>query len=138
VAGPYSIFYDPTQNPGERLAPEIRTEIAEVAPSVVIDGSITTAKLQDASVSTPKIIDLSVTEPKFAAGAVSARALATNAVQTPNIQGGAVTPAKCGAGVVTSVDNTGATVATTEWYGTSAQWAAIATKDPNTTYFITP
>ena len=38
------IAYDPTADAGERLAPEVRAEIAEVAPSTVLNGSITAAQ----------------------------------------------------------------------------------------------
>lgn len=128
--------YDPNANVGERLAPEVRAEIAVVAPSTVLNGSITTAKLAEDAVTTDKITTGAVTTNEIAVGGVTATNIASSAVSTAKIASQAVTPDKVGTGVVTSVDSTGATVATAIRYVTAAQYAAISSPDPNTLYFI--
>lgn len=137
VAGPYSISYDPTQDPGERFAPEVNEEIAEVAPSTVTNGSISSAKLAEDSVIDGKVADKALKEPTYDDGSVSTRALAAEAVTTGKLAANAVTPEKTGIGVVTAVDSADAALDTVCWFGTAAEYAAIAVKDPNTTYFTT-
>lgn len=136
MAGPYSIFYDPTKDPGERLAPEIREEIAEVAPSTVTDGSITNDKLAEHTIESSKFAAKAVDEPALDDDSVSARTIVALAVGTSALAAGAVTPPKCGTGVVTAVDSAGADLETIEMYCTALEYAAIVSKDPNTTYNV--
>ena len=129
------IAFDPAANAGERLAPEVRTEIAVVAPSTVLNGSITTAKLAELSVATGKIIDGSVTTAKIATNGVESVNIKALAVTTAKIADDAITPAKCGTGVPTAVDVTGNALETVFKYLTAAQYAAL-TPDANTFYFL--
>ena len=129
------ISYDPAQPAGQRLAPEVREEINEVAPSTLNDGSVITAKLADKAVATAKLGDAAVTSTKIASGAVAAANLGTGAVTTTKLEDDAVTAAKAGTGVVTAYDNNGNPIESKHVYMTVAQYAAI-TADPNTTYFL--
>lgn len=128
------IAYDPAANAGERLAPEVRTEIAVVAPSAVLNGSITTAKLAELSVATGKIIDGAVTTTKIATNGVATVNITASSVTTAKIADDAITPAKCATGVPTAVDATNNPLETVFKYLTAAQYAAL-TPDANTFYF---
>jgi hypothetical protein len=130
------VCFDPTQDPGERLAPEVRQEIAEVAPSAVVNGSITTAKLAQDAVTTDKLDDGAVTSPKIAQGGVAAINLGPESVTTAKIADNGVTPEKCGTGVVTAADASNNAVETIISFVTAAEYAALMSPDPNTTYFI--
>lgn len=131
------IGLDLSKPAGQQLAPQVRAEIAEVAPSVVVNGSITTAKLAPDA----------VTGPKLAPGAVDTVRIATNGVETVNVQNGAISTAKladgavtlekAGPGVMAVVDVAGDALQVTAMKLTAAQYAAITTPDPNTWYFIT-
>lgn len=129
------IAYDPNANEGERLAPEVRTEIAYIAPSAVVNGSITTAKLADLSVSTGKIVDGAVTGTKITAAAIGTSHLVTAAVTADKLGTDAVTPDKCGTGVPTAVDSSDNPVETVFKFVTAAQYGAL-TPNSNTVYFI--
>ncbi|MCV7424328.1 hypothetical protein H7K45_27655 [Mycobacterium yunnanensis] len=131
------MFIDLNADPGERFAPEVREEIAEVAPSTVTNGSISTAKLAEDAVTMSKIALAAVGSEQLDAGAVDTLALGAESVTTSKLAADAVTPPKCGTGVVTAVDNDGNAIEWTEWYGTAAQFAAIAVKDPNVVYNVT-
>lgn len=131
------IAFDPAANEGERLAPEVRTEIAFVAPSAVLNGSITTAKLADDSVTNSKIVAGAVTSTEIATNGVTAVNITASSVTTAKIADGAVTPAKTTTGVVTSQDSAGNSASTIIKYVTAAQYAALSVPDPNTLYFIT-
>lgn len=130
------IAFDPAANQGERLSPEVRTEIAAVAPSAVLNGSITTAKLADLSVTTGKVVDGAVTTAKIATNGVEAVNIKAAAVTSAKIAADAVTPDKCGTGVPTAVDSSGNPAETVIQFVTAVQYAAISTPDPNTLYFI--
>lgn len=130
------IAYDPSQPAGERLAPEVVEEIKTVAPSTVVNGGITTAKLADKAVTTAKLADGSVTGVQLASGAVDTVHLAAGAVETDQLADGAVTVAKVGPGVATAVGSDGSPLVARTMYLTASEYAAIATKDPNTTYAI--
>jgi hypothetical protein len=108
------ISYDTGQPEGERLAPEVVAEIQYVAPSSVVNGAITEAKLADGSVSTNKIRDGAVTHPKIAVGAVQSDNIAPGAVGADKLAPGAVTPAALGIGVVTSYADDGVTAVETD------------------------
>jgi len=129
------IAYDPEADAGERLAPEVRTEIAVVAPSAVLNGSITTAKLADDAVTQDKIYPGAVGSVEIATGGVSAVNIATDAVSSDKIAAGAVVPASCGTGVPTAVDNADNPTETIFKFVTAAEYGAL-TPDPNTVYLI--
>lgn len=130
------IAFDPEADPGERLAPEVRTEIAYVAPSAVLNGSITTAKLADDAVTQAKIYPGAVASTEIATGGVDSVNLASGAVVTDALGAAAVVPSKCGPGVVTAVDSSDNTLDTLIKVLTAAEYAAISSPDPNTLYFI--
>lgn len=127
---------DMDKDVGERLAPEVIAEIQAVAPSVVVDGSITTVKLDEKAVTTNKLADGAVTSPKIATGGVDTVNLADAAVTTPKLADGAVTAPKAGIGVVKSVDADDEPIASTHKYVTTTEYAGIVSPDPNVTYFI--
>lgn len=130
------IAYDPDQDPGERFAPEVRTEIAFVAPSTVVNGSITTAKLADTAVTTGKLAAGAVTTEKIATGGVDVVNLATGAVTDVKLAANAVTPEKCGTGVPTCVDESDNATEVVFKFMTNAQYAALQAVDPNTVYIL--
>lgn len=136
MTDPRYVGYEPDSPEGERLAPEVRAEIARVAPSAVLNNSITTAKLRDAAVTRAKLATGAVGSSEIDTGAVGTTNLASGAVTADKIATDAVTPTKCGTGVVTAVDSSGNSVETVVRFLTSAQFAAIGSPDPNTTYFI--
>lgn len=130
------IAYDPSALPGERLAPEVRTEIAYVAPSAVTNSSITTIKIADTAVTTPKIADAAVTLAKLATNSVGTVQIVNAAVTTVKIADNAVTPAKTTTGILLSVDSADAYVNRKTKDVTAAEYAAIVSPDPNTYYMI--
>lgn len=125
---------DLSKPPGERLPPEVVEEIKLVAPSSVENGAITTDKLRDGAVTSRKLAPGAVDELAIGNGQVKNAALANGAVSEAKLADDAVTPAKCGTGVVTAEDATGAAVEMKVKFVTSAQYAALTTKDPNVTY----
>ena len=131
------IAYDPDQDPGERFAPEVRTEIAFVAPSTVVNGSITAAKLADSAVITGKLAPGAVTTEKIATGGVDVLNLAAGAVTEVKLADNAVTPSKCGTGVPTCVDESDNATEVVFKFLTSAEYGALQAVDPNTVYLIT-
>lgn len=131
------ISYDPAQPVGQRLAPEVRAEIATVAPSTVNNGSITAAKLAPNAVVTDKVADGAITSAKIADGTIVSSDLADSSVSTAKVANGAITPSKVGTGVVTSYDASGNPVRIVLVPITSAKYAALPNPDPNTLYLIT-
>ena len=137
ATGPFSIAYNPSKPAGERLSPEVREEIAEIAPSTVTNGSITTAKLEEGAVTQSKIGPEAVGSEQIEVGAVHSLGLAADAVTTGKIAPDAVTPPKCGTGVVTARDADGNDIEWAEVLMTALQYANLATKDPNVVYNVT-
>ena len=129
------IAYDPEADAGERLAPEVRTEIAVVAPSAVLNGSITTAKLADDAVTQDKIYPGAVGSVEIATGGVNTVNIATGAVSSDKLAAGAVVPASCGTGVPTAVDSADNPAETIIKFVTAAEYGAL-TPNPNTLYMI--
>lgn len=129
------VGYDPSQPAGERLAPEVRAEIAEVAPSTLVNGAVTTAKLRDGAVAAAKLADGAVTSPKIGTGEVKTVNLGDGAVTTAKLGADAVTADKAGTGVVTSRNKDGDPITLTVVPIAAADYAAI-TKDPNTLYAV--
>lgn len=132
------IAYDDSAEVGERLAPEVRQEIAEVAPSQVLNGSITTAKLRDKAVTEEKLADGAVTSPKIATGGVKAVNLDAGAVTTDKLDAGSVTADKAGVGVVTARNSSGDPITLTGVPITAADYASLSPPDPNTLYVVLP
>ena len=131
------IAYDPDMDPGERFAPEVRTEIAFVAPSSVVNGSITTAKLADDAVTQAKIAPGAVTSAEIATSGVDVVNIAPSAVTETKLADNAVTPAKCGTGVPTAVDDADNPTETIFKFLSAAQYSQLGgSVDPNTVYLI--
>jgi hypothetical protein len=128
---------DQTQPPGERLAPEVRAEIAVIAPSVVSIGSVTTAKLHDDAVTYDKLGPAAVHTDNLQDDAVTAAKLADNAVLAASIADGAVGLTEAGGGLLKATDKTGtARSLTMSGPYTAAEYGAIGSPDPNTVYVI--
>jgi len=73
------------------------------ADVVIIDGTVTTSKIEDGAVTTPKLADGAVTEPKIADSAVTEPKIAGSAVTQSKIANGAVTELKIADGAVTTL-----------------------------------
>ena len=129
------IAYEPSAPPGERLAPEVRAEIAEVAPSVLDDGSVTAPKLAEKAVTTGKLNEGAVTSVKIATGGVAAINLAAGAVNTAALAADSVTDEKAGPGVVQAHDKDGNPITVDVIPITAAQFASI-TASPSGLYVI--
>lgn len=128
---------DMSQPPGERLAPELVAELALIAPSVLFNESVTTAKLRDKAVTSRKLADGAVTSVKIASGGVESVNLAAGAVVTAAITDGAVTPVKVGTGIMTVFAADGTTPrAVKQVFLTAAEFDALDPPDPNTVYDI--
>ena len=136
MAGPYTIFFRPDNDEGQKFSPEVIAEIQAVAPSTVTNGSITAAKLADDSVEERAIQDGAVTTDKIGDLAVTTAKLANEAVTTDKIDDDAVTRDKAGVGVVTIVDSTGSPISLEGKRVTEAQMAAITVPDANVLYLI--
>lgn len=129
---------DTSKPAGEQLSPEMRAEVAAVAPSAVLNNSITTAKMADNAVTEPKINAGAVTSPKIATGGVETVNLADGAATTPKIADNAVTAAKAGVGVCTAVDADDEPIENVFKFMTEAEYAEILAPDPNVTYLLRP
>lgn len=130
------IGYDPSQTPGERLPVEVRQEISVIAPSTVNDGDITDPKLADNAVTTRAIKPGAVTSTKIGTGEVLTANLGDDQVTAAKIAPGALTPDNVGPGMVTAVDSSDNAISLKVKFVTAAEYAAIATPDPNTEYHI--
>lgn len=130
------IAFDPEADPGERLAPEVRTEVAFIAPSSVVNGSITTAKLAEDAVTQGKIAPGAVATTEIATNGVEAVNIAAAAVTEAKLSVNAVTPEKCGTGVPTCVDESDNATEVVFKFMTNAQYAALTSVDPNTVYLL--
>lgn len=131
-----ALYIDTSQTPGQQVAPELAAEIAALAPSAVVNGSITTPKLADDAVTSAKIAPGAVGSTEIATGGVATANIAASAVGTTQIAAGSVTPPKCGIGVVTAIDSTNTYIQAIIKPVTAAQYAALAPPDPNTFYFV--
>ena len=131
-----TVMFDTSAAAGSKMDPAVAAEIDLIAPSSLGPGDVTTDIIADAAVTTPKINDLAVTTGKLNDLAVTTGKLADGAVATGKLADNAVTAAKAGLGVVTARDASANPIACTEVYLTAAQYNAIVTPDPNTTYNI--
>ena len=119
----------------EQLAPEMRAAIAAVAPSLLVNGAVTTAKLRDLAVATAKLADGAVTSLKIGTGEVKAVNLDAGAVTAAALNAGAVTAAAAGVGVVTARNKDGDPI-TLEVVPISAADYASITPNPNVLYAV--
>jgi hypothetical protein len=131
-----NVMFDTTAADGSKMDPAVAAEIDLIAPSSVDAGDITTDLLHDLAVTTAKIADGAVTATQIADGAVGSAEIADGAVSTAKLANGAVTAAKAGTGVVTAANSAGSVIASTDVYLSAAQYAAIGSPDPNTSYYI--
>ncbi|SII65168.1 Uncharacterised protein [Mycobacteroides abscessus subsp. abscessus] len=129
-------YLDMSAPRGQRLAPEMREEIAEVAPSTLNDGAVKTAKLAEGAVTEPKLAAGAVTSPKIASKGVKAVNIDDAAVGTAQLAAGAVTAAKAGVGVVTAHDSAGNAIKLDAVPMTSTDYTALTTKEPNVLYLL--
>lgn len=130
-----SVLFDTAAAPGNKFDPEVVAEVEFLAPGIDVG-----------EVGTTELADDAVTNAKIAPGAVGTVEIATDGVEAVNIKAGAVgtaeladdgvTAVKAGIGVSTAYDNAGNPVEDKKVYLTSAQYTALVTKDPNTTYYI--
>lgn len=128
--------FDPDAPEGEKLAPEVRAEIAYLAPSTLNDNAVTTPKILDEAVTNPKLAPGAVRSENIEDGEVKTANLNTGAVTSIKIAAGAVTPDKAGQGVVTAEDADGAPVAAYLVPIAADDHAAIVTADPAAVYLV--
>lgn len=121
----------------EQLAPEMRAAIAAVAPSLLVNGAVKTAKLADGAVTEPKLGDGAVTSPKIATKGVKTVNLDDGAVTTPKLAAGAVTAAAAGVGVSKAVDSDDVPIENTFKFVTATEFAGM-TQVPGVTYMVGP
>lgn len=129
-------YLDLSKPVGERLSPQMRAEIEEVAPSGLTNGAVKTSKLDEKAVTTTKIADGAVTTEKIATNGVEAVNLAPAAVTTAKLDDDAVTAAKAGLGVVTAYDKDGNPIDVKTVYMKQSEYAAI-TPAPGVEYRLT-
>jgi trimeric autotransporter adhesin len=130
------VMFNPVANPGSKfMSAAVIEEIGFVAPSSIGPGALTSSMFAAGSVTAPALAANSVTATAIAAGAVTAAAMAVNSVTGAALAPGAVTPAAAGVGMPTATDQLGNPVALSFIVLTAAQYAAIATPNPNTLYF---
>ncbi|MFA5707948.1 hypothetical protein [Mycolicibacterium sp.] len=130
-------YLDLEKPAGERLPPQMREEIAEVAPSTLNDGQVTTPKLRDRAVESAKI----------GLGAVQAENIGGKQVKTGNLDDGAVGAEQiapeavqaehAGTGVMTVYDAGGNPIEARTVVLTASEHAALTDPDPNTFYDVT-
>lgn len=120
--------YDPSQPVGQRLSPEMRAEIAALAPSVVTNGSVTGPKLADGAVGSAKLGAGSVDTTKIATGGVAAINLKAGAVSTAALADESVTPDKAGIGVPTAQDTSGNPISLTFVPISKSDFQALASR----------
>lgn len=129
--------FDPLADAGQRFkSPAVRAEIAELFPEGVAPGSISEADLANAAVTEAKLAAGAVTHTKIGAQAVQATNLAAESVTSSKIAPDSVGPEHVDLGVVTAQDDAGNDMALRVVKISAANFAALATPDPNTAYFI--
>lgn len=129
-------YLDTTKKPGEKLAPQMREEINEVAPSTLNDGVVSTQKLAENAVTTPKLGPGAVTSPKIASKGVKTANIDDGAVGTLQLAAGAVTAAKAGVGVMAVFDSAGNALSAKSVVITASGYAQLNPPDPNTFYEV--
>jgi hypothetical protein len=136
VADDQFIGFNPTAPEGERLAPEVRTEIAYIAPAAITTASVTTPKIKDANVTREKIAPDAIDDTLIADNAVKREHLDTDAVGTAEIEDESVTPAKVAAGIMKFVDTDDEPIDVTGKLMTATAYGALGAVDPNTLYYL--
>lgn len=126
---------DIDQAVGSRLSPLAIAEIQAVAPSVVVNNSITTAKMRDEAITTPKLGNASVTSQKIVPGGVETSNLKDAAVVTAKLADGSVTKSKAGTGLITGSYSDG-TAASFDIVPLSAAELASRTALAGTIYLV--
>jgi len=126
---------DLNQPVGSRLSPLAVAEIQAVAPSVVVNNSITTAKMRDEAITTPKLANGAVTTEKIQAQGVQTANLKDGSVTTAKLATAAVTKANAGTGMVTGSYSDG-TAASFDVVPLSAAEYAQRTPLAGTVYLI--
>jgi len=129
------VTFDIDAEDGQHFAPEVRKEIAKLAPSSVNDGAITAKKLAAEAVTGEKIAPKAVTGVSIDDGAVDTAQIAAGAVDSGRLAPGAVVPDKVGSGVVTSVSMDGTPVKMAQTVCSNSAYLALTSADPNTLYF---
>jgi len=130
-----SVLMDTAAPAGSKLDAEMAAEIEELAPGLDAQ-EVDEVALADGAVTTPKLHDGAVTSVKIGNNEVKAANIDNGSVDTAALQDDSVTAAKAGLGVVTAYDAAGNPVEDKKVYLTAAQYAALATKDPNTEYHV--
>lgn len=130
------IAYDPTRPVGQRLAPEMATEIALLSPIEVSDGSITEVKLADQAITQDKMGANSVLSYALSDEAVLSEKLAALAVTKAKIALRAIGPDQVDDGVPTAYDSSGNPISVKMVIISAAGYAALSPPDPDTLYFI--
>lgn len=132
----YFVAFDTSAEPGERLAPEVRAEISEVAPSTLNDEAVTEQKIAERAVTNPKLGLGAVHTENIGTGEVDTENIADKAVGRSQIDDDAVGPDQVGVGIVTAHDTDGNPVASDTVKMTAAQYEALPSPNPNTRYYI--
>lgn len=132
------VGFDPTKPTGTKFTqPEVRAEIAALAPTSPPDGSIGANKLAAEAVTQDKIQPGAVGPAQIANSGVATGNLANLSVTEPKLADDAVTRAKAGLGVVTARDTSGnATAMEVLIIAATAHALLGVNEDPNTTYLI--
>lgn len=133
----YLIGYNPAAPVGQRLSPEVRTEIAMLAPVTLPNGSVTTPKIGDKAVDEDKIKDDTVKEVHIKTGAISAAKLAALAVTKEALANASVDHTKVDAGVPTVKDKDDQPISLKFVPLTATEYASL-TPDPDTVYLVKP
>lgn len=133
-----TVFFDPDLPAGSQFpSAAVQQEIGRVAPKTVDPGSITGDKLADGAVGTDELANGAVTAPKIANGGIATGNLADGAVTGAKIAAGAISSVNCGAGVIAVTDIHGNPVILNAVVCSQTDYTGLATKNPNTVYYIT-
>lgn len=128
--------YNPAAPVGERLAPEIRTEIALLVPTILPANSVGGEQLQEGAVGSEHIGEGAVTEGAYGAGSIHETSIAYQAVTSELIAPGSIHIEHVEAGVATTVDTNEQAVELRFTPLTATEYAAIPSPDPNTIYLV--
>lgn len=131
-----AVMFDTEADEGSKLDPEVKAEIDFLAPSTIDSKDIKENMLDDESVTHRAIAPGAVQSDSIAEHAVETINYAAGSVDTAALEDDAVTAAKAGTGVTTAYDHSGNPVEDKTVYLTAAQYAGIATPDPNTSYYL--
>jgi hypothetical protein len=121
------VQFDYTGTPGQRFPSQtVRDEIAGLAPIPAVPEQITTDGIGDRQVTGDKL-DL---------GTMQGENIADQAVGNDQLEDAAVSGDKAGTGVMRVVNSAGQYIDMRVMILTSAEFAAITAKDPNTAYWV--